>query len=838
MEEPLAPPGNPLRPRSLFYACLGFGALVLLLASDAHFVLSVPLGFLAALVSALGVLDFAGCFDGEPQPGRPSIALRELRPRLLEAGATALLWVLVLRLAVQGALPQHALVAPLAVTATSAAVLLAWGRVALAWQPQGQLRQRAGFWLLLVGLLLYVPFAGSYSLLDPWETHYGEVAREMLARDDWLSFWWAQEGWFWSKPPLDFWLQGLSFALLGVDFRPGQMLAGAAHGRLPQPEWAARLPIALVSLLAVYLLYRFVAAAAGKRAGLLAGLLLLCAPYWSLLAHQSMTDMPYVAPLTAALSCFGLALLTGAEERVGALELTAFGRRLELSLFHLLFGAVLLMALPQLAYLLTRHLTLQVAAPPYGFRWHADEFFSGSGMGNCGLPGNDVCRRGSPSSPYFQPALGLAVFGAALGYLLWLNRGERRKKRLLYIAAWLFTALAALAKGAPGLVLPLLIASAVLFVRGRWQELLRAEVASLGLVIAAVCMPWYVQEYMRHGDGFTDRLLFHDMYKRAFVHVHDTNAGTDVSLRYYVWQLGYGLFPWSGLALGGLGLALERGSSADERQRDLGALVTIWLVLSFGLFTLSLTKFHHYALPCAPPLAVSAALLLDRGWRREPSSSEGGSVVVLAWVAALVTLLIARDLSTSWSGDVPASARLLHLVTYNYRRAWPASLDFEWTFGAFGVAFAAALGAFAFPRLRRYAVALCGAVAVGFCAFTLWVYLPALAPHYGQRELFLAYYRARGGESEPVVAYQMNWKGENFYTGNRIPAFVTTGAKFEKWLEAQRKAGAKVLFFVAEHGRTSTLKAELGDRYRVTQLTDKQLNNKFCLLKAEAAPQR
>ena len=147
-----------------------------------------------------------------------------------------------------------------------------------------------------------MPLLGCYSLLDPWETHYGEVAREMLARDDWISLWWAQEGWFWSKPVLDFWLQGLFFALLGVQFRPDQMLAGPAHGRLPQPEWAARMPVVLLTLLAVYALYRFVASAAGKRAGFLGGLVLLCAPYWSLLAHQSMTDMPYVAPLTAALS--------------------------------------------------------------------------------------------------------------------------------------------------------------------------------------------------------------------------------------------------------------------------------------------------------------------------------------------------------------------------------------------------------------------------------------------------------------------------------------------------------------------------------------------------------
>jgi 4-amino-4-deoxy-L-arabinose transferase-like glycosyltransferase len=892
VEEPLEPQANALRPRSLAYAALGFAGLILLLASDAHSSLSVPLGLVATLVCAFGVLDFTGGFDDAPGEETPrSLHFRALRPRLLEGAATLLLWVLVLRLAVAGVLPRHELTAPVAVTVASAALLFALGRVALAWEPERLLRERAGFWLLLIGVLLYVPFAGSYSLLDPWETHYGEVAREMLARDDWLSFWWAQEGWFWSKPPLDFWLQGASFSLFGVNFRPDQVLGAAERGWLPQPEWAARLPIALVSLGSVYALYRFVSAALGKRAGFLAGLVLACAPYWSLLSHQGMTDMPYVAPLTAALSCFGLALLADPSERAPSVELYALGRRLRLSAFHALFGLVLLSTLPQLAYLLTRHLTLQLAAPPYGFRWHWDEFFSGSGLGNCGLPGNDVCRRGSPSSPYFQPVLGAAVFGAALGYLLWHNRAERRKKRLFYIAAWYFTALAGLAKGAPGIVLPLLIAAAVLFVRGRWQELLRIEPASLGLVVAAVCLPWYVQAYMRHGDGFTDRLLFHDMYKRAFVHVHDTNAGTDVSLRYYVWQLGYGLFPWSGLALVGLGVSLEHGSGADSRKRDLGALVTLWLTLSFGLFTLSLTKFHHYALPCAPPLAIAAALVLDRALgdapfprgarlvaygaavglaalglvhgaahlRSEPAlgvtgllfgfgsaawavwrvgaataPAAGGSTHVLGWIAALVTLLVARDLSTSWEGDVPASARLLHLVTYNYRRAWPASLNFEPILAAFGVVFAVALAGLWSWRWGRHAALLCVALGLWFCAFTLWLYLPTLAPHYGQRELLLAYYRARSGPSEPVVAYQMNWKGENFYSGNRLPAFVTTGAKFDKWLKARTKAGTRVMFFLAEHGRLAALRTELGDGYRVSPLTDKRANDKFCLVRVEA----
>ena len=67
---------------------------------------------------------------------------------------------------------------------------------------------------------MYLPWLGATGLWDPWETHYGEVAREILARDDWISLWWAQEDWFWSKPILIFWMEALSMGAFGVDFHP------------------------------------------------------------------------------------------------------------------------------------------------------------------------------------------------------------------------------------------------------------------------------------------------------------------------------------------------------------------------------------------------------------------------------------------------------------------------------------------------------------------------------------------------------------------------------------------------------------------------------------------
>ncbi len=71
--------------------------------------------------------------------------------------------------------------------------------------------------LLLFLLALYVPFAGNYGMWDPWETHYSEVAREILSRDDWITTWWAQEGWFMSKPVLIFWMSALGMSF-GVPF--------------------------------------------------------------------------------------------------------------------------------------------------------------------------------------------------------------------------------------------------------------------------------------------------------------------------------------------------------------------------------------------------------------------------------------------------------------------------------------------------------------------------------------------------------------------------------------------------------------------------------------------
>jgi 4-amino-4-deoxy-L-arabinose transferase-like glycosyltransferase len=838
--------------RSVLAVLLLVGALLSLSAMGARPGLpgGLWIGLLGICLAAGSTLLLFESFGPREMAARQVAARELLWPALHASVALFLLWG-ALRLAVLGVIPAQTLVlsivVPLAFSWWVGAVGTCVGRLGFLPDAERPLWQRHGFWLIVLTTVVYVPRLGSFGLIDPWETHYGEVAREILARDDWISLWWAQDGWFWSKPILNFWAQALSFSAFGVPWGSDQMLQGIGIGRVPQPEWAARLPIFLMALGGQQLLYMGMRAYVGRLAAFLGALVLATTPYWYLLAHQSMVDMAYVGPLCAAMGCLLLALHAEPTRRVSSVQLrlsdVAGSPRITLSGYHLTFAALLFLVLPQVLYLVSRNLTLDWADLPLRLRLHVDQVASGS-PGNCGLPGNAACQpdlAGSRQS--LQPAILALLWATLAGLLLWLRRGERRFARLCYLGAWLLLGLSFMGKGAPGFVLGLATLGAFVVVRGRFAELRHMDLLGLLLITACVVMPWFVQEYLRHGSEFFERLFIHDMYQRAFAHVHDTNKGDDTSFRYYVWQLGYGLFPWSGLAAAGTLYCVGRtfwSSSEDDKEgsarnlTDVTYFCVLWQLCAFGMFSVTGTKFHHYILPLVPAVALLTGVLLGsfleraRSFSRGPNAMEGCA----ALGALVITLLVGRDLAVTRDGDVEGGARFLQLFTYNYARSWPATLDYAGVFWGFTAAAVVLCLLMLAARTRRLA-------SLGMCALSLlvssWavnVYLVQISPHWGQRETLAEYYKQRLGPEEPLVAYQLNWKGENFYTGNNVPAFVASGKRFTDWVEAQQKSGVKVMFFTTEHSRVATLKRELGGSREVELLTNESLNDKFVLVRA------
>ena len=768
--------------------------------------------------------------------------------------------------------------------------------------------RRYGFWVVVIGAVLYFPFMGSYALWDPWETHYGEVSREILAKDDWISLWWAQDGWFWSKPVLDMWMQAIAMATLGVHYKPDQMLVGDGTKPIYHPEWAVRAPVVLLTILALYLLYKGVAKTFGRRGAFLGAAVLATMPDWFFIGHQTMTDMPFVAAMTACMGLVLVGLRTPEDQEAGAYELRVGNARLRFTGWHLVFGAVLLCVIPQILYLVSRNFEFLWRPGAHGFRPHWDEFWSGSGGGNCGLPGNEDCKLTTPASvPHstganpegfvnglvrtfggFEPAVQGLVWAVVLGVVLYMNWGERRTRRLYYLAAWFFAAISTLGKGPAGFGLPMLVTFAYLCASRPHEgvvdrilrivrELTQFEILGGLLVVLVVALPWYVAMYVRHGSPFTDRLIFHDMFNRAFHHVHDTNEGDDTSFRFYVWQLGYALFPWTGLTPLALLWWLRRGSTTQDSERtDTSVLLCMWFLFAFALFSFMGTKFHHYILPAVPPIAMLIGVVLDDMLGKRPLSkswplagylggmlggvalmtlgiarTQAGSflgtkpdahvtvaslaqrvaaavfgdaspsptigavlalvgcaaVVLSGWLysegeqpaasekdeeaarshtsrmlaagavaGGLLLVLVARDLIIKPEGaDQPGAIRLLHLFTYNYRRAWPDSLDFAAALTGFGAVAVMLSIALAVKSIRRHAVAAMCMFGLFWATWGLDVYMQRTAQHWGQHEVMEAYYADRASSPGGAGGLPDELEGRELLYGQPHPCLRVDG---------------------------------------------------------------
>ena len=962
----------------------------LLMARDTQWRWGVPAGFIGVIITAIGALHMIGSFDdhtpwrvGLPKkrersvatlpPARIADVTRESKDAFVPFMSTliALIGTMSLMAYASGIIwGIFITIGWIATCVFGFRTLAALGIVDDVARP---LREREGFWLIVFCCLLYLPTLGAHGLIDPWETHYGEVSREILARDDWITIWWAEEGFFLSKPILDFWVQALAMATFGVKYRPDGMIAPAHIGGDPtHPEWILRLPSLALSVIALYLAYRAVSQVRTRRAGLVSAIVLATTGYWSMLSHQSITDMPFVASITAAMSLLIIGLTTDDDQTVRGVPIRFGKSTFTLSGFHLAIGVILICALPQAIYLISRNMTL-VTQGSFGFEPHGDEYRSGSGL-ECWIPptagdsferlmriGKWPCDLKPNVHREFQPALqGLMWLGGLAGLLV-LNRNERRISRLCFLVAWVFAAISTMGKGVAGFILPVMVAGAYVLTARKWRDVLRLELVSGVLILALVAAPWFVAMYVRMGDEFIQQLFVHHMWKRALDHVHDTNTGDDVSIRYFVWQMGYGMWPWTGLVPAGLiWWARTRWQQqgrvltlAEERERDVTTFLVMWFIFAWALFTYMKTKFHHYVFPAVPAAGLLTGMFLDDvlgrgrivetekrlpyvlatvggigltayGFSRltpgmffgrvdtavgpmpaapmialalgvtglvlafvarrlgarvtdevddtlladthatsfrelEPVAAsnqgssayvKGGMIGAVALAGAFCAALVTRDLASRPEADIKGQERLIHLYTYRYDRLWPKELLFSPALLGFGLAMTALMVLLISRAWRRQAAVALVACAALFSAWTLDVYMMKVAPHWGQRPLFEAYYKDRKSIKEPLVAFEMNWKGENFYSGGRLIEFgngmgqgATAGERgadrMRTWL-SDIKGHTGAVYFVTEFSRVSKIDDMLrgvlgappnGQRW-TEQVTNEQITNKFVLVRA------
>jgi 4-amino-4-deoxy-L-arabinose transferase-like glycosyltransferase len=235
--------------------------------------------------------------------------------------------------------------------------------------------------------------------------------------------------------------------------------------------------------------------------------------------------------------------------------------------------------------------------------------------------------------------MGGALFAFFLGY----GQPDRPKVQARwYWAFYVLVALAVLAKGPVGIVLPGMVVGGFLLYLGNFRAVLK-EMRWLwgGVLILALTVPWYALVIRANGAAYIDSFFgYHNLQRFSRV---VNNHGAPWWFFFAVVPLA--LAPWSAylpVAIARLKFWRMQEWRKQERSQQLGLFALVWFAVIFGFFTIAATKLPSYTIPLLPAAAVMIALF----WRdamygegRDRASHVGSHVgsIVLAGVLAIAS---------------------------------------------------------------------------------------------------------------------------------------------------------------------------------------------------------
>jgi len=141
-------------------------------------------------------------------------------------------------------------------------------------------------WLIVPLLLLYLLQLGAVGFLGPDEPRYASVGREMARSGDWVTPRLDGQPWF-EKPPLLYWTTAAA-----------HRIAIRIH---LSDEWAARLPVVLVSVLFLWFFHATLAREFSERVATAATVILATSAGWVAYSFAALTDLLMSATLVAAM---------------------------------------------------------------------------------------------------------------------------------------------------------------------------------------------------------------------------------------------------------------------------------------------------------------------------------------------------------------------------------------------------------------------------------------------------------------------------------------------------------------------------------------------------------
>jgi 4-amino-4-deoxy-L-arabinose transferase-like glycosyltransferase len=251
--------------------------------------------------------------------------------------------------------------------------------------------------------------------------------------------------------------------------------------------------------------------------------------------------------------------------------------------------------------------------------------------------------------------LGLQIAMTALALLVQRPQPTREQAWRLPLLLGIGVALAVLAKGLVGILIPGAVALLFMLIHRDWRLALRAEPWWTLAALLLLAAPWFVLVSARNPE-FAHFFFIFEHFQRYL-----SSAGFEryQPAWFFLPVLALGFLPWITLLPGALRFAWRAARDGDRPT----SLLLLWAAFVLLFFSLSQSKLAPYILPLFAPLS----LLTGRAIAGMPAQRFAahlrvvawfaggvGAIVLLLWRAPPAAALVARASTTSILGFAAA----------------------------------------------------------------------------------------------------------------------------------------------------------------------------------------
>jgi 4-amino-4-deoxy-L-arabinose transferase-like glycosyltransferase len=232
-------------------------------------------------------------------------------------------------------------------------------------------------------------------------------------------------------------------------------------------------------------------------------------------------------------------------------------------------------------------------------------------------------------------AVSVLISGTLFCFILGIREPAGGKRRLWFYGLYTFAALATLAKGLIGFMLPGAVMFLWLLLFNQWRRLLPLYLPTGLLLFLAIALPWHLLA-AEHNPQWANFYFVHEHWLRFTTSTHSRTA----PFWYFVPILLLGLIPWTGLLVPTVQSLLREGWAKRHQHLETWFLL-LWAAFIFLFFSRSQSKLAPYILPIFPALAVMIATWLDRAFESEDRSRLRLGLIINGAFLAIVVLALA-----------------------------------------------------------------------------------------------------------------------------------------------------------------------------------------------------